>query len=89
MGLFSKNNNDKELIETMGPIPEGYHFVKLIVNEASSASGELQQKVIKKLRKQCLTENLDGFCNYRITSHFDSVRSCDVIYAFADGIMHD
>lgn len=89
MGLFSKNNNDKELIETMGPIPEGYHSVKLIMNGASSSGGsiELQQKVVKMLRKQCVAEKLDGFANLRFTSSGHG--SWDNVFGAADGIKHD
>lgn len=87
MGLFSKNNIDKELIETVGPIPEGYHVVQILTYEITTIRADLLEKLMKDLRRQCSNKNLDGYANLKFSVAQDASQTS--IYGMADGIKHD
>lgn len=87
MPLFGKSDDKPKLIETVGPVPEGYHSAGIIQEFSSGHFDALTQaKILKALEKKCNILHYDGFSNYRISTHFDVVNSADVIYAYADAI---
>lgn len=84
MPLFGKSNTDKpDLIETVGPVPEGYHAEKLLFENKVTPFGKgVQEEICKSFRKQCVTNSLDGFANLRFSIGGDS----SVVLGYADGI---
>ncbi|MDX3785525.1 hypothetical protein [Lactiplantibacillus plantarum] len=90
MPLFGKSEAKKNLIESVGSTPEGYHSTGIIQTMSSGhVSPLIQSKLIKDLENICIAAEAAGFCNYRITSHFDSVGSKDILFAYADMIKKD
>lgn len=85
MPLFGKSDTKKNLIETIGPAPEGYHSDGIIQTfDSGQTEPRIQSKLIKSLEDICIAAEAAGFCNYRISSHFDSVSSSVVVLAYAD-----
>lgn len=86
MPLFGKSNTDKpNLIETVGPVPDGYHLAYLIyASEVGHDPNHLERAVVKNLSNQCDTLKCDGFCNLRLTASSDG--TTDSLYAYADAI---
>ncbi|QFR66419.1 hypothetical protein [Furfurilactobacillus rossiae] len=85
MPLFGKSDDKPKLIETVGPVPEGYHSDGII---QTSVSGQdeisSQSKTLKNLANICKAANASGFANYRLSTHFNSGVKEDVIFAYAD-----
>ncbi|AVE81474.1 hypothetical protein C4O30_00350 [Lactiplantibacillus plantarum] len=87
MPLFGKSEAKKNLIETIGAVPEGYHSTGIIQTFASGQNEpHVQAKLLKDLENICVATEAAGFCNYRLTSQFDTVNSQNVIFAYADMI---
>lgn len=89
MPLFGKSNSDdkRKLVETVGPVPEGYHSTGIIQTFASGQNEpHVQAKLLKNLENICVANEAAGFCNYRLTGQFDTVNSQNVIFAYADMI---
>ncbi|AOB19709.1 hypothetical protein E2I17_06145 [Lactiplantibacillus plantarum] len=88
MPLFGKSGSEtQQLIETTGPLPQGYHVVKILNTEVIASTGiGLQQKVIAEFRKQCKDNNLDGFANLKFTA---SGEVKTTLFGCADGIKAD
>lgn len=87
MPLFGKSNSDDKhkLVETVGPVPEGYHVVQVLqVAEVGHDPIHMQTKVLKDIERQCNSFGFDGFCNYKTTASSDGTN--DTLYAYADGI---
>lgn len=86
MPLFGKSNTDKpDLIETVGPVPDGYHTDGIIQTFATGqVEPSVQSKAIKNLENICIAANAAGFCNYKVSTHFNSGSSQNVLFAYAD-----
>ncbi|MCF6161931.1 MULTISPECIES: hypothetical protein [Furfurilactobacillus] len=87
MPLFGKSDNKPKLIETVGPVPEGYHSESILISEEITASGiGAQLKVLKDLQSKCRERNLDGFANLKFTAAGAETGAKITVFGYADGI---
>lgn len=85
MPLFGKNDDKPKLIETVGPVPEGYRVEKILFDEEVTSSGVgSQQKIVNELRKKCANNGFDGFANLKFAAAADA--NVVTLFGSADAI---
>lgn len=89
MPLFGKINNDDKpkLVETLGPVPEGYHFTDILLSEKRTSSGiGAQLKIVKDLEEKCKQHDYDGFANLKFSAAGAETGTEITVFGYADGI---